>query len=274
MEGMAGIISKGHFESTVSRAHHANKELAEFPNFKVYGAIALNRGSGGINPGAVEVALASGAKLVWLPTLDAENHARAFGGGGTYGFKAMTLDFGHPSTHTQTYTVFDQNKKLSAETKAVIDVVAHYDAILATGHLSKDEIYAVAEYANLRKHTRTVVTHPEFTVPDLDLASMVDLGKQGIFMEFVAGTVFPIVAKVKLEEVCEYVDAVGVEHCILSSDGGQPFHPKPPEMLRSYVQALHEKGMPADAIRRMCIDNPAYLLNVRSNNPPTNGHRQ
>src|SRR5258708_7375530 len=90
--GMAGMVTKGHFESTIARAHHANRELNN-PNFRVYAAIALNRGVGGINPGAVEVAMDMGAKVVWLPTLDAANHARAFGGAGTYGFKAMTLDF-------------------------------------------------------------------------------------------------------------------------------------------------------------------------------------
>jgi len=84
--GMAGIVVKSHFESTVSKAYHARREV---PNFQVFAGVALNRGVGGINPGAVELALHQGAKIVWLPTFDAENHARTFGGTGTYGFHSI-----------------------------------------------------------------------------------------------------------------------------------------------------------------------------------------
>src|SRR5262245_48013305 len=121
---MAGFVPKGHFESTVARAHHANKELGAYPKFTTFGAIALNRGVGGVNPSAVEIALESGAKVVWLPTLDATNHARAFGSGGTYGFQAMSLKFRRPSRHSQTYSVIDSEGSLTTEAKEVIEIVA------------------------------------------------------------------------------------------------------------------------------------------------------
>ena len=71
--GMAGIVIKSHFESTVSKAYHARLAVREaYPDFKVFSGIALNRGVGGVNPGAVELALQQGAKVVWMPTLDAE----------------------------------------------------------------------------------------------------------------------------------------------------------------------------------------------------------
>jgi hypothetical protein len=269
--GMAGMVTKGHFESTVARAHHANKELNS-SSFKVYAAIALNRGVGGINPAAVELAMDMGAKIVWLPTLDAANHARAFGGAGTYGFKAMTLDFKRPSTFNKTYTVLDGNGKLSAETREVIDIVNAYDAVLATGHISKEEIYAVADYALSQKLKRMLITHPEFTVPDLDLETMIDLTRQGIYLEFCAANVFPIIDRRTLQQMKDIMEAVGPKHAIISTDAGQPFHPNPPEMLRSYVQGLQQKGLSEIAIRTMCVDNPAYLLNVApSNHPPATG---
>lgn len=266
--GMAGMVTKGHFEATIARAHHANKEINS-PTFKVYSAIALNRGVGGINPAAVELAMDMGTKVVWLPTLDSTNHARAFGGAGTYGFKAMSLNFKRPSTFNKTYSVLDSNGKLTAETKEVVDIVNAYDAILATGHISKQEIYAVAEYALGKKLKRLLVTHPEYIVPDLDLDTMIDLTKQGVYLEFCAANVFPIIGKMTLQQMKDIMEAVGPEHAIISSDAGQPFHPNPPEMLRTYVQGLNQKGLSEAAIRRMCIDNPAFLLNVPlSNNPP------
>ena len=90
---MAGIAIKSHFESTVSKVHHALRDIPDYPGFKVFAGVALNRGVGGINPGAVEIALDQGAKIVWLPTFDAHAHACAFGGAGEYGFKSMSLAF-------------------------------------------------------------------------------------------------------------------------------------------------------------------------------------
>ena len=261
-EGMAGIVTKGHFESTVARAHHANKELGEFPRFKVYGAIALNRGVGGVNPGAVEIALESGAKLVWLPTLDATNHARAFGTGGTYGFKAMSLSFRRPSTYRETFSVLDAVGKLTPAAKEVIEITAAYEATLATGHVSREEIYAVMDCARACGHTRIVVTHPEFTVPDLDVPTMIDLAQRGAYMEFCAANCFPLINRFSIDQMLDMNEAVGPERSIISSDSGQPFHPRPPETLRSFVQLLHERGLPERSIRRMCVHNPAFLLNV------------
>jgi hypothetical protein len=90
--GMAGIVIKSHFESTVSKVHHARRAVAErYPDFRVFSSIALNLGVGGVNPGAVDLALQQGAKIVWLPTLDASNHVAQFGAAGSYGFAGMTV---------------------------------------------------------------------------------------------------------------------------------------------------------------------------------------
>ncbi len=261
-EGMAGFVPKGHFESTVARAHHANKELGAYPKFKAFGAIALNRGVGGVNPAAVEIALESGAKVVWLPTLDAANHARAFGSGGTYGFQAMSLKFRRPSRHSQTYSVVDAAGALTPEAKEVIEIVAAYEAILATGHISPEEIEAVVSYASEIGLARVVVTHPEFTVPNLDVPAMVSLAKRGVFMEFCAANCFPLIARFTVDEMIEMIEAVGPESCIISSDAGQPFHPRPPETLRSFLQLIHERGVSEENIRIMCGDNPAFLVNA------------
>ena len=142
--GMAGIVIKSHFESTVSKVHHARRAVEDFPNFNVFAGIALNRGVGGVNPGAVEIALDQGAKIVWLPTFDAANHARAYGATGTYGFKSMTLDFKRPSQLHMQFTVLE-NGRLTDEAKEVIDIVGAYEDVLATGHLSKEEIFATVD---------------------------------------------------------------------------------------------------------------------------------
>lgn len=259
--GLAGIVIKSHFESTISKAHHARREVTkDFPDFKVFAGIALNRGIGGVNPGAVEIALDQGAKVVWLPTFDAANHARVFGSTGTYGFRNLTLPFQRSAAYAG-FTVLE-NGRLSQQTKDVIDLVAAYDAILATGHVTREEIFAAVEYARQKQVNRIVITHPEYYVPNLDTDAIVALAKEGAFMEFCAVSCGPMTPASSIERVKEMIDAVGPEHAVIASDTGQPFSPRPPEALRVFAQCLYERGVSEAAIRRMAIDNPKRLLGL------------
>ena len=79
---MSAIVIKSHFEATITKVYHARKEI---PDLEVYAGIALNRGVGGVNPAAVEQALRQDAKVVWMPTIDAQNHVRVFGAPGAFG---------------------------------------------------------------------------------------------------------------------------------------------------------------------------------------------
>ena len=259
--GMAGIVIKSHFESTVSKVHHARREVTKaFPDFRVFAGIALNRGVGGVNPGAVEIALDQGAKIVWLPTFDAQNHARVFGATGTYGFKSMTLESKGLVLHEE-FTVLEKGR-LTGKAKEVIDLVAAYDAILATGHVSKEEIFATFEYALSKNVRKLLVTHPEYYVPNLAIRDLVELSKLGAFMEFCAVSCGPMTPANSIEQVKEMIDAVGPERAIISSDTGQPFSPRPPEALRVFAQCLHERGIDEDSIAQMTIRNSADLLGV------------
>lgn len=261
--GMAGIVIKSHFESTISKAHHARREVTkEYPDFKVFAGIALNRGVGGVNPGSVEIALDQGAKIVWLPTFDSANHARVFGAVGTYGFKSMTVPSKGSVMHEQ-FTVLEKGR-LTPKAKEVIDLIAGYDAVLATGHVSKEEIFASLDYAISKNVSRLLITHPEYTVPNLDIETMVQLARQGAYMEFCAVSCGPMTPASSVERVKEMIDAVGPEHAILSSDTGQPWSPRPPEALRVFAQCLHERGISETAIAQMAVTNPARLLGLSS----------
>jgi len=273
--GMAGIVTKAHLESSVTKAYHANKELAAgYPNFKVYAAICLNRGIGGVNPAAVEVALDQGAKIVWFPTFDAAFHAETFGGAGSYGSKGTQVAF-KGGRQRGGYRATDANGKLTAEAKEVIDIIVDYDAILATGHVSPKEVFALVEYGLSKKLKRIVITHPDGKVPNLSEKEMIGLAKQGVYMEFVAAHCYPFAPNcgdrwrrvpgegpMRLEQLKELVESIGFDRCIISSDAGHVLFPKPPETQRAILQMLHEKGLTEENIRQMCLHNPAFLLGV------------
>src|SRR5258705_8131930 len=88
-KGFAGVVMKNHFEGTASRAKLAAPEAGRL---KVYGSLVLNRYVGGVNPHAAEAALRLGARIIWMPTLDAACHRRAFGFGGGFAAQSSGLE--------------------------------------------------------------------------------------------------------------------------------------------------------------------------------------
>ena len=261
---MSGIVVKSHFEATIAKVYHARKV---YPDFPVYAGIALNRGVGGINPLAVEQALKQDARFVWMPTIDAVNHVRVFGAAGAFGDIGGGSYSENKSTRGEAglYTVLDGGK-LSAEAKDVVDLIVEYDAVLATGHLSKEEIYALVDYGLGRKIAKIVVTHPEMQCPNLDIPTQVELAGQGCLMEYCAVNCMPMFQSVTSEQMKEAMDAVGADHAIIATDSGQPFSPKTPDMFRMFAQVLHEKGVAIDDLSKMAIQNPARLLGVTPKN--------
>ena len=68
--GLKGFVLKSHYFPTAERAKVVTKAV---PGIAAYGAITLNHSVGGLNPVALELAGRSGCKVVWFPTVDAQN---------------------------------------------------------------------------------------------------------------------------------------------------------------------------------------------------------
>ena len=257
--GMAAIVVKSHFEATIAKVYHARKEISDL---RVYAGIALNRGVGGVNPLAVEQALRQDAKFVWMPTIDAANHVAVFGAAGAFGaigagsYTNTALKVADPL-----YTVLDGDS-LTAEARDVIDLIADYGAVLATGHLSEDEVFAVVEHALSLNHDKIIVTHPEMQCPNLSIETQAALAKRGCIMEYCAVNCMPMFQSVTSEQMIAAIEAVGAENAVIATDSGQPFSPRTPDMFRSFAQVLHEKGVALDHIWKMAMRNPARLLGI------------
>ena len=73
--GFAAVVTKDHDYSGVMTAALITKHHPELRT-KLYSSIVLNNVVGGFNPYAVEHTAAMGGKVVWMPTLAAENHLR------------------------------------------------------------------------------------------------------------------------------------------------------------------------------------------------------
>jgi predicted metal-dependent TIM-barrel fold hydrolase len=253
--GLRALSLKCHSERTTSRAYLTEQLV---PGIQVIGGIVLNRAVGGINPAAVQAALQLGAKHVWMPTVDAANHARTFGSTGAYDKQASTVaDVGDTGIE-----VFDSEGKPIAGLIDVLDLTAEHSAILSTCHLSVPEIELLVKTARERGVEKIMITHPFFKVPALDLETLKRLVAQGAYAEFGYCTVSPMWNHAPLTRIVEAIKELGPERCILMSDAGQRHNPMPAECLRVFAQSVHESGVAEEGVERMIKGNPLDLLEL------------
>jgi len=256
--GMRGLVFKHHHMSTVDRAYFTRRSV---PEVEVYGGITLNYAVGGLNPFAVDAALKLGAKIVWMPTVDARNHRRHFGELGKYGSR---LDYSKPRIYEEAegITPFRDDGGLDPRLEPILESVAEADAAVATSHLSVEESKALVDEALRRGVGRIVVTHAAFVTAALSISEQRWMAKRGAFLEFCYSSLSPAWRCASIDEVVEGIREVGAEHYILSSDLGQVHNPPPPEGLRIFIRLLLEHGVEHDDVRTMVKENPERLLGL------------
>jgi hypothetical protein len=216
----------------------------------------LNNVVGGLNPYAVEHTAALGGKIVWLPTLAAENHLR---------WQAQAK-WTHPASSDQMrpvtpVMVLNDDKSVRDDAKEILDIVAKNDMVLASGHLHVSETWIVFEEAQRRGVKRLVFTHPEDIV-DASLNDVKGIAAMGAFVEhslcmFLDGCKFKSCDAADLRR---QIDAGGVEQTILASDLGQVGTYSPLDGMRRGIKMCIDLGYSDDDIRKMVSTNAARAM--------------
>lgn len=258
--GMKGFAIKSHYFCTAERAAMARKLR---PECDVVGTITLNSSVGGINPMAVEMAGRAKARLVWFPTVDAEHeqkHLAEIAGkpDAKLPFWAkIQMEMKAEGIHAPLLNVL-KNGKLTEETWAVLEVIAKYDMILATAHISHEETFALVKAAKERKVQRVLITHVDFPTTFYTIEEQRELVALGAYMEHCYTT--PATGKVSWETAIEQIRAIGSERVVLGTDLGQPAAIYPDEGLAAYAEKLIAAGFTEDEVRTMAVTNPTALV--------------
>jgi len=241
--GMKAIVFKNHFEPTASTAYLVHKIV---PGIQIFGGIDLNLSVGGMNPDAVEkMALTTDhlGRFVWMATFD--TCAAVLKSGVQRPCVAVT-----------------RNGELLPETKAVIATIVKYNLILATGHNSaSDGLLLIAE-ARRQGVAHMVVTHAMLSPVSMSIAQMQQAAAMGAYIEFVYNGLIGSGKQFDFADYAKAIRAVGVEHCILSSDMGQPGNPLHPDALLLFFAGLRQQGFTQAEIDQMSKANPAHLLGL------------
>jgi Family of unknown function (DUF6282) len=263
--GFSAIVLKDHFVPTVPVARAIQEKLGH-TGLNVFGSLALNNSVGGINPKAVEIAIGFGAKMIWLPTISAANHRRKHRAPGTK-FPVLMKKETVADTPLE---VTGADGALTPETEDILNIVAdHSDVVLATGHLSREEVDAVVRRCAQLGVNRVLVTHPHFLV-DASAEDMRNWQSLGAYMEFTAVISLPsspIYCR-PVEDVAELINSLDVEKIVLSSDLGLKKAGWPIEGMSEFLELLREAGVSSEDLKKMIATNPANLLNLTETNSP------
>jgi hypothetical protein len=260
--GLAGMVLKSHYTSTAERATVVSGVV---PGTTVMGSITLNGAVGGMNPLAVEIAGREGARFVWMPTVDAVNESGRKppkAGDKVPLWVKLQTDLAARGIELEPVPVVDADNRVLPETRAVLATIAHHGMVLATGHLGRDEIFAVVDAAIEEGVANIVVTHPEYPSQNLCVEDQQALAARGALLERCLTT--PYTGKIAWEVFLANIRAVGPEHSLLSSDLGQPKNPPVEDGVAIMADRLLAAGFSEDEVHVMAVGNTRRLAGVEA----------
>ena len=224
--GARAIVIKTHLGFTVNRAYLTNQYVK-----KVYGE----------NTG-----LKLGAKEIWLPTQSAKRHLEKMGQDPAKGIELV------------------RDGKVVPELVDVFKLIRDYDVVLGTAHVSPEEAFVVVEAAKDAGVKKIVITHPEWWVVDMSIDDQIRLVKdydvilERCYAQNMGGGAY----KSNLPDNLELIKAVGYEHVMVDTDGGQTENPHWELALEEYMQYLADHGIPEEHIYHMTRTIPYKLLGI------------
>ena len=244
--GARAVVIKTHFAPTAGRAALVNalrKEKYPESDFELIGGIALNRSVGGLNPYALETELKLGAKVVWLPTLDAENEYCKAGKSG--GIQLV------------------RDGKAVPELLPIFDLIRDYDACLQTGHISGAECFPVVEAARRAGIQKIVITHPEYHIVGMTLEQQQRIVRDyGVLLEREYAQPVGDRFVSNLESNVDAIREIGAEHIILATDSGQMNTPHWADVLSESLDYYDHVGITQAEMDMMTKRNPGKMLEI------------
>jgi hypothetical protein len=242
--GLGAVVLKSHAYPTGPVAMLMQKTVERL---RVFGGICCDYEVGGLNPAAVEVALRTGAKIVWMPTFSSVVDRRK-----------LKLDGpGIP--------VIDGAGRLVPAVEEILRLVRQYGAVVATGHVDLPELFAVVDGAR-EAGVKVLMTHALETQVGADhtLGHVEALAERGAMIELTYLTCMPggFAATHDPKTFAMAMMRIGAERVVMSTDFGQAKSPHPAEGMRMFIAEMLGQGVPASALDVMARRNGARLLGL------------
>jgi hypothetical protein len=242
--GMRGLVLKSHAYPTGPIAVLMQKQAAQL---RVFGGICCDFEVGGLNPAAVEVALRTGAKVVWMPTFSSIPDRRK-------------LKLPGPGI-----ALLDERARPVSPLHEILRLAKEHDAVVATGHVDLAELFALAD-ACRALGVRLVMTHALETQVGADhtLAHVVEMAERGAVIEFTYLSCMPggFAATHAPDAFARAMATVGPARAIMSTDFGQDRSPHPAIGMQLFIDEMLRAGLSVADVDLMARRNPARLLGL------------
>ena len=263
--GMAGAVLKNHYFSTVPFVKMAWDQGAE----NVWGSLVLNWYVGGLNPFAVRGSLGLKArgqslfKVLWMPTVHAAAHLRVRAAHGSkYDIPPEWTGGVLSGTPIEQVPPIDlRAPETQAPLKELLRIVAGEGLILATGHVSRKEVFHLVPLARELGVEKIILTHPIYETTELSVADIRELTALGGVWAEQSYALLPIDGQTPAT-IAKYIRGVGAEHTIMSTDLGQAARQTSGEGMKLFRELLAAEGISQADLDLMSVDNPKKLLGV------------
>ena len=209
-----------------------------YPGLNVIGSISLERAIGGINPNAVEVAAQLGTKIVWMPS-------------------SIKSEYPDKKGNLNQSSIFDNSGLITNETTEILEIISDRDLILNSGSLSPQQTLLLFEKASDIGVKRMIASNNSNKESIEEQNKLISLGS---YLEYTFLPCMPSVNSVSPTELKEKIRRVGANHCILTTNFGQPFNPPPPEGMRMAIGHLLAAELSEKDIEMLVKTNPIGLL--------------
>jgi hypothetical protein len=255
--GLGGFVLKSHYTMTAERA----SVVRTVTGADVIGSITLNWGVGGLNPVAVEICARLGGRFVWMPTFDSRNEALSANNSNPTGrppaWLALKIEWERQGISGQPINLLEPDGRLQPAARTILKVISMHDMVLCTGHLSRDEVFALTDAAVEEGVRRIVITHPEFPSQSFNREDQRSLAERGCFLERCFGT--PLAGRVPWDVMFDNIRYAGIESSFISSDLGQTHNPPVEDGMALMVDRLLTAGFSESDIRTMAVTNPRLI---------------
>ena len=214
----------------------------------------------------VNAQIDAGVTALWLPVFNHANTLNKVGG------KPIWWDpDADPADHTKPliwdealrigHYLLDDSGALKDEVREILRIVHDRDVALFFGHATHKEIFLLAEEVARLGYGRAVIDHPFSPFVDLDVEQMQELASVGITLNFNFDELSPLLG-VDPARMYAAIRAVGVEHCTLSSDAGEPLFPNSVECMRLICAHMAAYGLSERELQLVSVINPAAVMGL------------
>jgi hypothetical protein len=254
--GYRAMLIKCHHAINADRAQNVMKMVA---GIGVYGGVVLNYFVGGLNPEAVEAAIALGAKEIWMPNMHSAHHIEIVGSA-EYTVLTKRTKTKRASKKIKGISIFTLEGKLRPEVYEILDLIANANIILGTGHLSIEEVFALVKAAKDAKVERILVQHPESYVTKWPIEKQVAIAKAGAILEHNFAQCDQ--EQVKPAFIAQAIKAAKPSQCVMASGLGQIYGNHPIDGMRQFIRLMLREGISENDIDLMARKRPAELLGL------------